>query len=212
LVTGANGQIGWELRRSLISIGNVIAIDRDACDLSRPRDLSAIIRDIKPDVIVNAAAYTAVDKAEDEEEFATVVNGTAVGVIAEEARRLGALLVHYSTDYVFDGAKDSPYAEDDQTSSRTRTAGPPPFLLMNKRAPRDRQNIRLWRASSRVNTRDLRGLGGSLATPGCDGPLPGARLSKRRLAFTAFNQTLDSFLLDLYTFPTCRHACVSEFL
>jgi dTDP-4-dehydrorhamnose reductase len=113
LVTGANGQIGWELRRSLITIGNVIAKDRDACDLSRPRDVSTIIRDIKPDVIVNAAAYTAVDRAEDEEALATLVNGTAVGVIAEEARRLGALLIHYSTDYVFDGAKEHPYVEDD---------------------------------------------------------------------------------------------------
>jgi dTDP-4-dehydrorhamnose reductase len=128
LVTGANGQIGWELRRSLTAIGDVLAIDREACDLSRLRDLPGIVRTAKPDVIVNAAAYTAVDRAEDEEELATLVNGTAVGVIAEEARRLGALLVHYSTDYVFDGAKDSPYAEDDPTNpinayGRSKLAG-----------------------------------------------------------------------------------------
>ena len=113
LVTGANGQVGWELAHSLATIGDVLAMDRQACDLSRPRDLPSIIREANPDVIVNAAAYTAVDRAEDEEELATLVNSTAVGVMAEEARRLGALLIHYSTDYVFDGGKDSPYTEDD---------------------------------------------------------------------------------------------------
>ena len=113
LVTGANGQIGWELRRTLASIGDVCAMDRRACDLSRPHELPDIVREVKPDVIVNAAAYTAVDKAEAEEQLASVVNGTAVGVMAEEARLLGALLIHYSTDYVFDGAKDAPYTEED---------------------------------------------------------------------------------------------------
>ena len=113
LVTGASGQVGWELGRSLSRIGDVLAMDRSACDLSRPHDLPGVIRNAKPDIIVNAAAYTAVDKAEEEEELARRVNGTAVGVMAEEARRLGALLIHYSTDYVFDGEKDSPYTEDD---------------------------------------------------------------------------------------------------
>ena len=113
LLTGANGQVGWELRRSLSSIGDVVATDRPACDLSRPQDLPDIIRNTKPAIIVNAAAYTAVDKAEKEEELATLVNGTAVGAMAEEARRLGALLIHYSTDYVFDGTKNSAYTEDD---------------------------------------------------------------------------------------------------
>ena len=108
LLTGANGQVGWELRRSLMAVGEVIAMDRHGCDLSRPRDLPRIIGELKPDVIVNAAAYTAVDKAEEEEQLAIVVNGTAVGVMAEEARKSGALLIHYSTDYVFDGTKDSP--------------------------------------------------------------------------------------------------------
>lgn len=113
LVIGANGQVGSALRGSLNTLGDVIAMDRKACDLSRPRDLPDIIRNVKPDIIVNAAAYTAVDKAENEEELATVVNGTAVGAIAEEARRLGALLIHYSTDYVFDGTKNSAYTEVD---------------------------------------------------------------------------------------------------
>ena len=105
LVTGGNGQVGWELRRSLAAIGDVIALDRKACDLSRPHDLPGLIGETQPDVIVNAAAYTAVDQAEEEEELATLVNGTAVGVLATEARKRGALLIHYSTDYVFDGAK-----------------------------------------------------------------------------------------------------------
>jgi len=113
LLIGANGQIGWELRRTLSSIGDVVAMDRSACDLSRLNDLSGIIRNAKPDIIVNAAAYTGVDKAEKEEELATLVNGTAVGVIAAQARQLAALFVHYSTDYVFDGTKDCPYTEAD---------------------------------------------------------------------------------------------------
>jgi dTDP-4-dehydrorhamnose reductase len=109
LVTGANGQVGWELDRSLAALGNVIALDRRQCDLSRPERLPKLIRSLKPDVIVNAAAYTAVDNAEREEPLATAVNGIAVDVMAQEARRTGALLVHYSTDYVFDGLKDAPY-------------------------------------------------------------------------------------------------------
>jgi dTDP-4-dehydrorhamnose reductase len=113
MVTGANGQVGWELGRSLAALGDVVALDRRQCDLSRPDQLPELISAVKPDVIVNAAAYTAVDEAEREENLATIVNGTAVGVMAQEARRTGALLVHYSTDYVFDGLKDSPYAEED---------------------------------------------------------------------------------------------------
>lgn len=113
LLTGANGQVGWELRRSLMSLGEVIAFDREACDLSRPQDLPGIVRGARPDIVVNAAAYTAVDKAEEEESLATLVNGVAVGEIAGQARKLGALLIHYSTDYVFDGTKVNPYTEDD---------------------------------------------------------------------------------------------------
>jgi dTDP-4-dehydrorhamnose reductase len=113
LVTGADGQIGWELRHSLMPLGEVTAMDRKACDLSRLQDLPGIIREARPDIIVNAAAYTAVDKAEEEEPLATLINGDAVGVIADEARKCGALLIHYSTDYVFDGTKTAPYTEDD---------------------------------------------------------------------------------------------------
>jgi dTDP-4-dehydrorhamnose reductase len=113
VVTGANGQVGWELQRSLATLGNVIALDRSRCDLSRPELLPEVVRRLKPDVIVNAAAYTAVDDAEREEELATVVNGRAPGVLAHEAAKAGALMVHYSTDYVFDGRKPTPYTEDD---------------------------------------------------------------------------------------------------
>ena len=113
LITGADGQVGWELRQTLMPLGEVIAMDRKACDLSKLQDLPRIIREAAPDIIVNAAAYTAVDKAEEEEPLATLINGTAVGVIADEARKLNALLIHYSTDYVYDGTKTAPYTEDD---------------------------------------------------------------------------------------------------
>lgn len=113
LLTGKNGQVGWELQRSLMCLGTVIACDRNEMDLSNPDILRKKIREIQPDIIINAAAYTAVDKAEEEEELATIINGTSVGVIAEEALKLNALLIHYSTDYVFDGTKTEPYTEDD---------------------------------------------------------------------------------------------------
>jgi len=113
MVTGANGQVGWELSQVLRPLGEVIALNRGQCDLSRPELLPAAVRNVKPDIIVNAAAYTAVDKAEQEERLATTINGTAVGVLAEEARKAGILFVHYSTDYVFDGEKSSPYSEAD---------------------------------------------------------------------------------------------------
>jgi dTDP-4-dehydrorhamnose reductase len=128
LVTGASGQIGWELVRSLLPLGEVIALDRTHCDLSRPETIAPVIREHRPDVIVNAAAYTAVDKAEKEETLATTVNGIAVGVFAEEAHKTSALLVHYSTDYVFDGTKSTPYVEDDSPNplnayGRSKLAG-----------------------------------------------------------------------------------------
>ncbi len=113
LVTGAKGQIGAGLACSLAALGDVVALDRRQCDLSRPDRLPGLIRSLKPDVIVNAAGYTAVNDAEDEEGRATKVNGTAVGVLAHEATAAGALLVHYSSDYVFDGLKQTPYTEDD---------------------------------------------------------------------------------------------------
>jgi dTDP-4-dehydrorhamnose reductase len=113
LLTGATGQVGWELRRTLAPLGEVKPFDRFGLDLADTPPLVATVRALQPQVIVNAAAYTAVDKAEAERDMAFAVNATAPRVLAEEAKRIGALLVHYSTDYVFDGAKDTPYVEDD---------------------------------------------------------------------------------------------------
>ena len=113
LLTGIDGQVGHELRRALQPLGEVIALDRTALDLAQPDHIRDIVRTVGPDVIVNPAAYTAVDQAESEAELALAINGAAPGILAEEAKRLNALLVHYSTDYVFDGAKPSPYGEDD---------------------------------------------------------------------------------------------------
>jgi len=119
LVTGSNGQVGFELRRSLAPLGNVVALDRTGCDLSRPDEVRRVVRDFRPDVIVNPAAYTAVDKAETEVDLAFAINGTAPGILAEEAKALGSLLVHYSTDYVFDGTKDGPYTESDAVNPQS---------------------------------------------------------------------------------------------
>jgi dTDP-4-dehydrorhamnose reductase len=119
LVTGSNGQVGFELRRSLAPLGNVVALDRSGCDLSRPDDIRRVVREHRPDVIVNPAAYTAVDKAESEAELAFAINGTAVEVLAEEAKALGSLLVHYSTDYVFDGSKAGAYVETDAVNPQS---------------------------------------------------------------------------------------------
>jgi dTDP-4-dehydrorhamnose reductase len=128
LLTGKNGQLGMELQRSLTPLGDVVALDRAALDLAQPGSIAAVLREASPDVVVNAAAYTAVERAEREPELAEKVNALAPGVLAEEARRAGALLVHFSTDYVFDGAKRAPYAEDDATRplnvyGRTKLAG-----------------------------------------------------------------------------------------
>ncbi|MBI5816454.1 MAG: dTDP-4-dehydrorhamnose reductase [Nitrospinae bacterium] len=113
LLTGKNGQIGWELAREMAGLAKAAAIGRDEMDLSSADSIRAAIRDAKPDIIINAAAYTAVDKAESEPDIAMAVNGVAPGIIAEEAKKVGAILVHYSTDYVFDGTKKSAYTEDD---------------------------------------------------------------------------------------------------
>jgi len=113
LLTGASGQIGAELKQLLPELGNLIAPDRNALDLTDVSALRSSIRKIKPDLIVNAAAYTAVDRAEDEQEVARAVNAAAPAVIAEEARAVYAAVVHYSTDYVFDGEKSGPYNESD---------------------------------------------------------------------------------------------------
>lgn len=113
LLAGKNGQIGSELKTALTSLGELTAWGRADLDLSDADAIRAKIRKLQPDVIVNAAAYTAVDKAETEPDLAMQINGTAPGIMAEEAARLNALLVHYSTDYVFDGIKSAPYTETD---------------------------------------------------------------------------------------------------
>jgi len=113
LLLGKDGQVGWQLQRSLAPLGRVTAVGRGECDLADLDALRALIRAEKPKIIVNAAAYTFVDKAESEPELAERINGEAPAVLAEEARALSALLVHYSTDYVFDGRKSGAYVESD---------------------------------------------------------------------------------------------------
>ncbi|RMF67287.1 MAG: dTDP-4-dehydrorhamnose reductase, partial [Cyanobacteria bacterium J069] len=113
LITGANGQVGKELVRSLSPIGEVIAGDRTQINLAELETLKHAVHAFQPDVIVNAAAYTAVDKAEQEPELAYTINGTAPRILAEACRDMGALLIHISTDYVFDGTKNTPYLESD---------------------------------------------------------------------------------------------------
>ena len=128
LVTGVNGQVGYELARALQGLGNVVTADRSRLDLSNHDQIRAVVRDVRPALIVNPAAYTAVDKAEEERELAMRINGEAPGVLAEEAKKLGAALIHYSTDYVFDGTKEGEYVEDDPTDpqnvyGRSKLAG-----------------------------------------------------------------------------------------
>ncbi|WP_035382983.1 dTDP-4-dehydrorhamnose reductase [Ferriphaselus sp. R-1] len=113
LVTGARGQVGWELLRTLAPLGEVVGVDMADLDLCDAEAVRAYVRALQPAIIVNPAAYTAVDKAEAEPDLALQVNAIAPGILAAEAKRLGAWLVHYSTDYVFDGTKPGPYDEDD---------------------------------------------------------------------------------------------------
>jgi len=128
LLIGKTGQIGWELARALAPLGAVAAPDRSGLDLAVSDRIVSSVRSERPDVIVNAAAYTAVDRAESEPETAHAINAAGVAVLAEEAKRAGALLVHYSTDYVFDGTKDAPYVEEDSPNpvnayGRSKLAG-----------------------------------------------------------------------------------------
>jgi dTDP-4-dehydrorhamnose reductase len=116
VIVGRGGQIAWELQRRMAGIGEIAAIGRPDIDLCDPDPMRHIIRRLEPQVLVNAAAFTAVDRAEAEPERAMALNAVAPGVMAEEAQRLGALFVHYSTDYVFDGRKTSPYTELDQAN------------------------------------------------------------------------------------------------
>lgn len=128
LLLGKDGQVGWQLQRSLAPHGQVVACGRAECDLADPARIRSVIRQVRPALIVNATAYTAVDKAESEPELAHRINAEAPGILAEEAAALGALLVHYSTDYVYDGCKTTPYVETDATGphgvyGRTKLAG-----------------------------------------------------------------------------------------
>jgi dTDP-4-dehydrorhamnose reductase len=119
LLIGKNGQVGHELQRTLLPLGEVVALGRDVLDLGNQTALKQTLESQAADIIVNASAYTAVDRAEADEAGATSVNATAVGLMAEYAHARGALLVHYSTDYVFDGDKAEPYVEDDATAPQS---------------------------------------------------------------------------------------------
>src|ERR1700719_2862782 len=128
LLTGKTGQLGSELCRLLPTLGKVIAPDRNDLDLREPEQIREIMRNAKPQLIVNAAAYTAVDAAETDQTAAIAVNAEAPRLLAEEAKKLGSILVHFSTDYVFDGSKKTPYVETDSPNplnayGRTKLAG-----------------------------------------------------------------------------------------
>lgn len=128
LITGKNGQLGWALATAFAPRGEVTALDRDALNLADSASIRRVCRELKPSLILNAGAYTAVDRAEQEPELAMQINGAAPRVLAEEANRLGATLVHYSTDYVFSGESTTPYLEGDVTSpqnvyGKTKLAG-----------------------------------------------------------------------------------------
>ncbi len=138
LLTGKTGQVGHELVTALAPLGRVIAFGRDRLDLTQPDSIVRCVRETTPDIIVNAAGYTSVDDAESESELALQVNATAPGILAEEARRAGALLVHYSTDYVYDGSKVGIYIEEDipnpvNTYGRSKLAGERNILASNCR-------------------------------------------------------------------------------
>jgi dTDP-4-dehydrorhamnose reductase len=128
LLIGKIGQVGWELRRTLAPMARVTCVDFPEIDLTSGNSIRQWVRESRPNIVINAAAYTAVDKAESETDKAMKINGVAPGILAEEAKKLGALLVHYSTDYVFDGTKTEPYAETDTPNplgayGRTKLAG-----------------------------------------------------------------------------------------
>lgn len=128
LITGKNGQVGWALQHQFADVGDVIMLDRVEMDLARPDMIRAKIRQVEPDLIINPAAYTAVDKAESEPGIAMVVNGVAPGLMAEEAKKRAIPFIHYSTDYVYSGDKDTPWEETDPTGplsvyGKTKLAG-----------------------------------------------------------------------------------------
>jgi dTDP-4-dehydrorhamnose reductase len=118
LIIGAGGQVGLELQRSFAGLGEIVLADHKSVDLANQEQTRNLVRNVRPDIILNAAAYTAVDRAETERELAMAINGDAPRVLAEEALRLNALLVHYSTDYVFDGKKKEPWNEEDKPNPK----------------------------------------------------------------------------------------------
>ena len=113
LLIGKNGQVGHDLQRLLPAYGELTAVDRQQLDLAAPDAIRRGVQEIRPQIIINAAAYTAVDQAEKDELAARAINAIAPGILAEQAKQIGAVLIHYSTDYVFDGTKTTPYEEDD---------------------------------------------------------------------------------------------------
>ncbi|MDJ0508105.1 MAG: dTDP-4-dehydrorhamnose reductase [Crocosphaera sp.] len=115
LLIGSNGQVGKELQQTLTGLGEIVNVHRQEMDLTSPEIIRQVIQEVRPDVIINAAAYTAVDKAETQADIAFAVNGVAPAIIAEESKKIGAFLLHISTDYVFDGQKNTPYLEKDET-------------------------------------------------------------------------------------------------
>jgi len=138
LVTGKNGQVGFELQRALAPLGEIVAVGQAECDLANADAIRKLVRRVAPDVIVNPAAYTAVDKAETDQATASAVNAGAPAVLGEEAARLGALVVHYSTDYVFNGSKEGAYTETDRPDPQsvygsTKLAGERALAELNPR-------------------------------------------------------------------------------
>lgn len=119
LLTGKNGQVGFELQRALAPLGEVIAVDHQECDLADASAIRKLVAEVSPQIIVNPAAYTAVDKAESESELAFAINAKAPGIFGEEAEKIGASVIHFSTDYVFDGTKLGSYSEDDPTNPQS---------------------------------------------------------------------------------------------
>ena len=114
LLLGNTGQLGWELNRSLLTLSELIALDYPQIDMANPNNIRSVVRDAKPDLIINATAYTNVDQAEKETDLTMAINGIGPGILAEEAKKLGSAIIHYSTDYVFDGTKGDLYVEEDQ--------------------------------------------------------------------------------------------------
>ena len=128
LLLGNTGQVGWELNRTLLTLGELTALDYPQIDMADPDNIRQVVKNSQTDIIVNATAYTNVDKAEREPDLAMAINGIGPGILAEEAKRLGAALIHYSTDYVFDGTKGEPYTEEDEPNpinvyGKTKLAG-----------------------------------------------------------------------------------------